>query len=254
VSDQRKAGKVGLLSLLANAGSIRENKASRSQVLELQSRSFKIKEIVSPRAGREQLTRNDERIEIGRPRFKTVFAIDSSGSMELSLLDDTLKDDLTEITASEPKKIQIAGDIVLQGVRSLTADDSFGVVTYGGIPKTLTRMQELRHTSFETLEQRLQSIEPSGGTNVYKGMKRSLAQFSERGAPQRGTENRVILLTDSHSLLAGNIEEFVEVLQTLSAENMFISIGLLGVDVDIAPDAGIQKVPGIEIFQLSQLA
>ncbi|MFC7133601.1 VWA domain-containing protein [Salinibaculum sp. GCM10025337] len=192
-------------------------------------------------------------IRVHRPQFEIILLIDLSSSMELplthSLSHSTQRDGLDE---SQPKKVELISDFVMQAIQGLQAHDKVAVATYNTSVDVLQELSEVKSLVRDDLEQKISAMEPSGGTDISTALSAGEEQFIDPDIAPKGIERRILLLTDTHPVLNTEIDSNIsQTIERLADYGIFSTIGTLGVTIEQKSVADFKSVSGGELFEIS---
>ena len=112
---------------------------------------------------------------VTRPAVDLVVVLDRSGSMN-------------------GRKIQDARQAVLALIGTLSPEDRLGLVTYSNFAESLSDLDPMTDIHRRELADRVQEIQPGGGTNLGGGLEAGLALFAKR--PMDDHHRKLVLISD----------------------------------------------------------
>ncbi|WP_338902087.1 vWA domain-containing protein [Salinibaculum marinum] len=166
-----------------------------------------------------------------------------------SLSHSTQRDGLDE---SQPKKVELISDFVMQAIQGLQAHDKVAVATYNTSVDVLQELSEVKSLVRDDLEQKISAMEPSGGTDISTALSAGEEQFIDPDIAPKGIERRILLLTDTHPVLNTEIDSNIsQTIERLADYGIFSTIGTLGVTIEQKSVADFKSVSGGELFEIS---
>lgn len=180
---------------------------------------------------------NIDRETFTRQPLNLCLVIDKSGSM------DNVIDERTRATKWEA--VRIALDRLLS---NLTSDDRVSVVTFD--ENAIALLQGAEGDDIAAIKGALDEIEPLGGTNLLRGMRRGYHVVEDHSDGQR--MDRIIVFTDALPTSGVfDADEFVDVMRRRAADGIGATIFGVGADFGQQLAFDISQVRGGNYFVLS---
>lgn len=131
---------------------------------------------------------------------------------------------LDRSTSMQGEKMDLTKAAAVQIMRMLRPEDIFGVVVFGD--RAEVTLQSSFSRDLKRLQSRIQSIEPSGATEIFQGLEAGLAEVRRGVDP--GRSSHIILLTDGHTY--GDEQACLEL--AAAAADLNVSISGFGIGTD----------------------
>ncbi len=145
-------------------------------------------------------------------------------------------DKSTSMREERLDQVKTAAALILE---KLTANDNLSVITFSDRAEVVVPNSAV--TNRTTLMARVQSIQASGGTEIYQGLALGMQELSKQ-LGKRGLSH-LVLLTDGHTY--GDAEQCIELAQRAASRNIGISALGIGtewndqfLDALVAPSGG----------------
>lgn len=133
--------------------------------------------------------------EFEREKLNLVIVLDRSGSMGSGF--EEYHYDGENGGGERISKMTAAHRAVGTLTEHLTADDRFGVVSFGDTARAVVEMGRVGERDMQTVRDRIRGIRPGGSTNFEAGMRTADAMLRPYRNPGDGREPRVIYVTDA---------------------------------------------------------
>ncbi len=171
-----------------------------------------------------------------RPPLNLMIVLDISGSMSSSFSQyyydsSGTRKDVENYT--NRTKLEIAKDAIIEMTKKLNDGDSLGIVLFDDDTYIAKSMKSLKGTNMEALRNDIRNINPKGGTNMEKGLRKGqelLKEYIESNTYDGDYENRVIFLTDAMpnqgSLSETTLKSIIEEMSQRKIYSTFVGIGV----------------------------
>lgn len=131
---------------------------------------------------------------------------------------------LDRSTSMKDAKMDLLKAAAVQFLRSMRPEDMFSVVAFSDKPEVIVPASY--QVDRQKLESPIRNIQPSGATELYKGLKAGYDQIQVGRAS--GRVNHIILITDGHTY--GDEEACLELASQAAQEGVGISVMGIGTD------------------------
>ena len=167
--------------------------------------------------------------DLQRKNLALQLVLDRSGSMG-------------DLSGGVPK-IQMAQQAAIQSLNFVAKHrDEMGVVAFDIAPHVLLPMQRIATAGDRNAAaKKIDGLQADGGTDIYLGLQRGLAQILKSGSKNR----HMILMTDGIS----QPHNYTKLLQLIAANHISVATVALGTDVDAALLKAIAKATGGNFYQ-----
>lgn len=195
--------------------------------------------------------------DLQRPNLNLMIVLDISGSMS-STFNSYYYDRYGNKKDSEyslKTKLEIAKEVIIDITKKLKDGDSLGIILFDNEAYVAKQMREIKVTDMNAIRTEIAKLQPQGGTNMEKGLKkgkRLLEDFINSNKKDGNYENRVFFLTDAMPN-QGNIsdESLKSITEEMSKKKIYSTFVGIGVDFNTELVQKISNIKGANYFSVN---
>lgn len=240
----------GVIPLLGGAETVSWADEERHGQIELSGETYELSTFTGP-ASASPFPSDDQ--DIYRPQLELVIIVDTSASMAGPVRIDSLQHEFDERDLlDKPKRIEVVQNLLYTLFSQLKPPDKLSLLSYNDTPDPLISLQEVRIIDSDTFQETINTLSASAGTDMYEAIEQGVGQFPEPRKPPKGTERRMLLLTDSKPVLNDQDETYFDQQVTdMSYLDTYLTLGGVGSGIshdDIQP---LTDLSGFEAFDIN---